>query len=157
MLDVPFAIVDATTLTEAGYVGEDVENIILKLLQAADGDVQKASKASSILMRSTKLPRRTKTPPSPATSAARRSAGAAEILEGTVANCLPGWPQASSPGIYAGGHHEHLIYLCGAFVGLEKLIEKRVGRRSLASIPSLERPPHSAATRNCWSRSSPAT
>jgi len=60
MLDVPFAIVDATTLTEAATSARTVENIILKLLQAADGDVQKPSKASSILMRSTKLPRRRK-------------------------------------------------------------------------------------------------
>ena len=66
MLDVPFAIVDATTLTEAGYVGEDVENIILKLLQAADGDVTRRSKASSISMRSTRSPRRTRTRRSPA-------------------------------------------------------------------------------------------
>jgi ATP-dependent Clp protease ATP-binding subunit ClpX len=66
ILDVPFAIVDATTLTEAGYVGEDVENIILKLLQAADGDVQRASRASSISTKSTRSAARTRTRPSPA-------------------------------------------------------------------------------------------
>ena len=68
MLDVPFAIVDATTLTEAGYVGEDVENIILKLLQAADGDVGRARRpASSISTKSTRSDARTRTPPSRAT------------------------------------------------------------------------------------------
>jgi hypothetical protein len=71
MLDVPFAIVDATTLTEAGYVGEDVENIILKLLQAADGDVTAPSRASSTSTRSTRSAARTRTPPSPATSPAK--------------------------------------------------------------------------------------
>jgi len=67
VLDVPFAIVDATTLTEAGYVGEDVENIILKLLQNADGDVQRCSRESSILMRSIRYVGRMRTPPSPGT------------------------------------------------------------------------------------------
>ena len=71
MLGVPFAIADATTLTEAGYVGEDVENILLKLIQAADFDVQKHRSASSTLMRSTRSPARAKTPPSPAMWAAR--------------------------------------------------------------------------------------
>jgi ATP-dependent Clp protease ATP-binding subunit ClpX len=71
MLDVPFAIVDATTLTEAGYVGEDVENIILKLLQAADGDVTRAQRASSTSTRSTRSAARTRTPPSPAMSPAK--------------------------------------------------------------------------------------
>jgi len=67
MLSVPFTIVDATTLTEAGYVGEDVENIILKLLQAANGDVERASKASSTSTRSTRFAVKTKTRRSPAT------------------------------------------------------------------------------------------
>ena len=73
MLDVPFAIVDATTLTEAGYVGEDVENIILKLLQAADGDVARARAASSTSTRLTRSAARTRTPQSPATFRARAS------------------------------------------------------------------------------------
>jgi len=63
MLEVPFAIVHDTTLTEAGYVGEDVENIILKLLQNADGDVTRPSRVSSTSTRSTRSPRRTRTPP----------------------------------------------------------------------------------------------
>ncbi len=71
MLDVPFAIVDATTLTEAGYVGEDVENIILKLLQAADGDVRAPRPASSISTKSTRSAARTRTPPSRATFPAK--------------------------------------------------------------------------------------
>jgi ATP-dependent Clp protease ATP-binding subunit ClpX len=71
MLDVPFAIVDATTLTEAGYVGEDVENIILKLLQAADGDVARPRPASSTSTKSTRSAARTRTPPSPAMSPAK--------------------------------------------------------------------------------------
>ena len=71
ILDVPFAIADATTLTEAGYVGEDVENILLRLLQAADFDVERPSAASSISTRWIRSPARARTPPSPATSPAR--------------------------------------------------------------------------------------
>ena len=71
MLDVPFAVADATTLTEAGYVGEDVENILLRLLQKADMDVDQAQRASSTSMKSTKLLARAKTPPSPGTCPGR--------------------------------------------------------------------------------------
>ena len=71
MLDVPFAIVDATTLTEAGYVGEDVENIILKLLQAAGGDVARAQTGSSTSMKSTRLAGKTRTRPLRATFRAK--------------------------------------------------------------------------------------
>ena len=71
MLGVPFAIADATTLTEAGYVGEDVENILLKLIQAADFDVQKAQIGIILLMRSIRSPARVRIPPSPATWAVR--------------------------------------------------------------------------------------
>jgi ATP-dependent protease HslVU (ClpYQ) ATPase subunit len=71
MLNVPFAIADATALTEAGYVGEDVENILLKLIQAADYDVKKAETASSTSTRSTRSPARARTRRSPATCPAR--------------------------------------------------------------------------------------
>ena len=71
ILEVPFAIVDATTLTEAGYVGEDVENIILRLLQNSDWDVHRASRGSSTSTRSTRSAARTRTPPSRATSPVR--------------------------------------------------------------------------------------
>ncbi len=71
ILKVPFAIADATTLTEAGYVGEDVENILLRLLQAADYDVERPSAASSTSTRSTRSPARARTPPSRATYPAR--------------------------------------------------------------------------------------
>ena len=71
ILQVPFAIADATTLTEAGYVGDDVENILLRLVQAADYDIELAERASSILMRWIRSPVRARTPPSPGTSPAR--------------------------------------------------------------------------------------
>ena len=71
MLGVPFAIADATTLTEAGYVGEDVENILLKLIQPQTSTSRRLRSASSILMRSTRSPARVRTPPSPATWAVR--------------------------------------------------------------------------------------
>ena len=140
ILNVPFAIADATTLTEAGYVGEDVENILLKLIQAADGDIEKAEKGIIYIDEIDKITRKSENP-----SITRDVSGEGvqqallKIVEGTIASVPPQGGRKHPQQELLQINTSNILFICGgAFEGLENIIKDRIGKKSMGFGADIE-------------------
>ena len=140
ILNVPFAIADATTLTEAGYVGEDVENILLKLIQAADGDIEKAEKGIIYIDEIDKISRKSENP-----SITRDVSGEGvqqallKIIEGTVASVPPQGGRKHPHQEFLQINTQNILFICGgAFEGLENIVKDRTGKKSIGFGAQIE-------------------